>query len=78
MVLIDSTQIMKSDFTEYLAMHSDVVIMVIQGDRTLYRSVREVAQFFIRLEVPALASVLNWGGGQNTLPDWKDFWKNPI
>lgn len=61
-VLIDSTQIMKSDFTEYLAMHSDVVIMVIQGDRTLYRSVREIAQLFIRLEVPALASVLNWGG----------------
>ena len=66
MVLIDSTQIMKSDFTEYLAMHSDVVIMVIQGDRTLYRSVREVAQFFIRLEVPALASVLNWGGAKYT------------
>jgi polysaccharide biosynthesis transport protein len=61
-VLIDSTQIMKSDFTEYLAMHSDVVIMVIQGDRTLYRSVREISQLFIRLEVPALASVLNWGG----------------
>ena len=66
MVLIDSTQIMKSDFTEYLAMHSDVVIMVIQGDRTLYRSVREVAQFFIHLEVPALASVLNWGGAKYT------------
>jgi len=61
-ILIDSTQIMKSDFTEYLAMHADVAIMVIQGDRTLYRSVREVAQLFIRLEVPALASVLNWGG----------------
>jgi len=65
-VLIDSTQIMRSDFTEYLAMHSDVVVMVIQGDRTLYRSVREVAQFFIRLEVPALASVLNWGGVKYT------------
>lgn len=61
-VLIDSTQIMQSDFTEYLAMHSDVVIMVIQGDRTLYRSVREIAQFFIRLEISALAPVLNWGG----------------
>ena len=40
--------------------------MVIQGDRALYRSVREVAQFFIRLEVPALASVLNWGGEKYT------------
>ena len=65
-VLIDSTQIMRSDFTEYLAMHSDVVIMVIQGDRTLYRSVREIAQLFIRLEVPALAPVLNWGGVKYT------------
>lgn len=61
-VLIDSTQIMKSDFTEYLAMHADVVIMVIQGDRTMYRSVREIAQLFMRLEIPAMASVLNWGG----------------
>ena len=66
LILIDSTQIMKSDFTEYLAMHSDVVIMVIQGDRTLYRSVREIAQLFIRLEVPAMASVLNWGGAKYT------------
>ena len=66
LILIDSTQIMKSDFTEYLAMHSDVVIMVIQGDRTLYRSVREIAQFFMRLEVPAMASVLNWGGAKYT------------
>ena len=66
LILIDSTQIMKSDFTEYLGMHSDVVIMVIQGDRTLYRSVREIAQLFIRLEVPAMASVLNWGGAKYT------------
>jgi len=66
MILIDSTQIMKSDFTEYLGMHSDVVIMVIQGDRTLYRSVREIAQLFMRLEVPAMASVLNWGGAKYT------------
>ncbi len=66
LILIDSTQIMKSDFTEYLGMHSDAVIMVIQGDRTLYRSVREIAQLFIRLEVPAMASVLNWGGAKYT------------
>ena len=57
---------MKSDFTEYLCMHSDVAIMVIQGDRTLYRSVREIAQLFMRLEVPAMASVLNWGGAKYT------------
>ena len=66
LILIDSTQIMKSDFTEYLGMHSDVVIMVIQGDRTLYRSVREIAQLFMRLEIPAMASVLNWGGAKYT------------
>ncbi len=63
-ILIDSSQIMKNDFTEYLAMHADVVIMVIQGDRTLYRSVRDVALLLMRLEVPAMASVLNWGGAR--------------
>jgi len=63
-ILIDSSPIMKNDFTEYLAMHADVIIMIIQGDRALYRSVREVAQLLMRLEVPAMASVLNWGGAR--------------
>jgi Mrp family chromosome partitioning ATPase len=61
-ILMDSTQILNSSFTEYLSMNADVVILVIQGDRTMYRTVRRVAEFFIRLEVPAIAAVLNWGG----------------
>lgn len=61
-ILMDSTQILNSSFTEYLSMDADVVILVIQGDRTMYRTVRRVAELFIRLEVPAIAAVLNWGG----------------
>ena len=61
-ILLDSVPIMVSDFTEYLSMHTDVLVMVIQGDRTMYSTVRRVAELFIRLEVPAIAPVLNWGG----------------
>ena len=61
-ILMDSVPIMRSDFTEYLSMHTDVLVLVIQGDRTLYRTVRQVAELFVRLEVPAIAPVLNWGG----------------
>ncbi|MDM8541814.1 hypothetical protein QUF90_12070 [Desulfococcaceae bacterium HSG9] len=62
LILIDSIPVIQSDLTEYLAMHSDVVVMVIRGDRTMYRDVRETAETFLRLQIPAFAPVLNWGG----------------
>ena len=68
MILIDAQPIMKSDLTEYLVTHSDVAILVIQGEKTMYGMVRKVAEFFIRLEIPAIASVLNWGGARYVTP----------
>lgn len=67
-ILMDSDSILKNDFTEYLSMHADVIVLVIQGDRTMYRTLRQVAELFIRLEVPAIASVLNWGGLKYVTP----------
>lgn len=73
MILIDAMPIMKSDLTEYLATHADVAVLVIQGNRTMYGMVRRVAEFFIRMEIPAIAAVLNWGGPRYVTPLEKFF-----
>lgn len=61
-ICIDSAPVLKSDLSEYLAVRSDVVVLICQGNSTNYRDLRRAAEIIIRLEVPALAPVLNWGG----------------
>ncbi len=61
-ICIDTAPVLKSDLSEYLAVRSDVVVLICQGDSTNYRDLRRAAEIIIRLEVPALAPVLNWGG----------------
>lgn len=61
-VLIDSSPVMQNDFTEYLTAFSDVLLLVIQGNRSTYTDLRRVAELFIRQQVPAIIPVLNWGG----------------
>ncbi len=61
-ILIDSSPVMQNDFTEYLTVFSDVLLLVVQGNRSLYTDLRRVAELFIRQEVPAIIPVLNWGG----------------
>jgi uncharacterized protein involved in exopolysaccharide biosynthesis/Mrp family chromosome partitioning ATPase len=62
LILIDSDPIMKSDLTEFLVMFTDVSFLFVQGDRTLCPDLRFSAELFVRAQVPALGSVLNWGG----------------
>ena len=61
-ICIDTAPVLKSDLTEYLAVHSDVGVLISQGDSTLYRDLRRAAEILVRLEIPVLAPVLNWGG----------------
>jgi len=61
-ILIDSSPVMQNDFTEYLTAFSDVLLLVIQGNRSTYTDLRRVAELFIRQQVPAIIPVLNWGG----------------
>ncbi len=65
-ILIDSSPVMQNDFTEYLTVFSDVLLLVVQGNRSLYTDLRRVAELFIRQEVPAIIPVLNWGGAGYT------------
>jgi polysaccharide biosynthesis transport protein len=61
-ILIDSEPILKSDFTEMLIVLADVVVLIVQGDRTLFKDFVRSTEIILRLEVKALATVLNWGG----------------
>ena len=61
-ICIDSSPLKTCDFTEYLAIQSDVAILTSQGDSTMYRDLRQTAEILVRLEIPAIATVLNWGG----------------
>jgi succinoglycan biosynthesis transport protein ExoP len=61
-ICIDAPPVLTSDLTEYLATNSDVGVLIIRGDSTLYRDVRRSAEILVRLDIPALAPVLNWGG----------------
>lgn len=61
-ICIDAGPILQCDLTEYLAINSDVAVLISQGDSTLYSDLRRAAEILVRLEIPALAPVLNWGG----------------
>ena len=61
-ICIDSDPILRSDQTEYMAVEADVTILIVQGDRTMYRDLRQTLDLLLRLETPALVPVLNWGG----------------
>ncbi|SMC99148.1 Uncharacterized protein involved in exopolysaccharide biosynthesis [Desulfocicer vacuolatum DSM 3385] len=61
-VLIDSSPVMQNDFTEYLTVFSDVLLLVVQGNRAMYSDLRRTAELFIRQQIPAIIPVLNWGG----------------
>jgi succinoglycan biosynthesis transport protein ExoP len=61
-ICIDSAPVLQSDLTEHLAANSDVGILIIQGDSSEFRAVKQSAEILVRLDIPALAPVLNWGG----------------
>jgi uncharacterized protein involved in exopolysaccharide biosynthesis/Mrp family chromosome partitioning ATPase len=75
-ICVDSCPVMASDFTEYLAVRADVVVVISQGDSALYKDLRRTTELFIRLGVPALAPVLNWGGEKRKL--WFDVYLDAV
>lgn len=64
-ICVDSAPVLKTDFTEHLVASSDVAVLIAQGDSTLYRDLRQTAEILIRMEIAAIAPVLNWGGVKN-------------
>jgi polysaccharide biosynthesis transport protein len=69
-ILIDSAPILQTDLTEMLVVLADIEVLIVQGDRTYYNDFIRSIEILLRLEVPALATVLNWGGPKP--PDWTE------
>lgn len=61
-ICIDAPPVLESNLTENLALHADIVALVALGESTMYRDLRAAAEVFVRLEVPAIMPILNWGG----------------
>lgn len=60
-ILLDTVPLPVSDLTEFLAVHADIAVLVIQGDRSFYKNLYLSGDVLIKLEIPAIAPVLNWG-----------------
>jgi len=60
-LFVDTVPILVSDLTEFLVVRADIVTLVIQGDRSLYKNLYLAGDVLIRFEIPAIAPVLNWG-----------------
>lgn len=60
-ILIDTMPMLISDLAEFLIVQADIVPLVVQGDRSLYKFTYMAGQSLFKLEVPAIAAVLNLG-----------------
>ncbi len=60
-ILIDTMPMLISDLAEFLIVQADIVPLVVQGDRSLYKFTYLAGQTLFKLEVPAIAAVLNLG-----------------
>jgi Mrp family chromosome partitioning ATPase/uncharacterized protein involved in exopolysaccharide biosynthesis len=61
-ICIDAPPVLESNLTENLALHAEIVTIIALGDSTMYRDLRTATEVFVRLEVPAIMPILNWGG----------------
>ena len=66
-ICIDSPSLLKSHLTEQLAIYSDIVALVCLGDSSKFKDLRHSAELLIRLGVPGIAPILNFGGVRQTL-----------
>jgi polysaccharide biosynthesis transport protein len=75
-VCIDALPVLQSNLTEQLAIYSDIITLISLGESTKYNALRRAAELLIRLEVPAIAPVLNFGGNKQT-PSLDELFENP-
>ena len=61
-VFCDTPPLLHSDLSEFIARFSDITMLVTEGDWSVYKDLRSSLQLCARLNVPAIAGILNWGG----------------
>lgn len=59
-ILIDSEPLIQSDLTEFLMAEADIAVPIIQGNRTIYEELYQTVHLLWRMQVKAIAPVLNW------------------
>lgn len=59
-IFIDMEPLLDCDITEFVAIHSDLCIPVILGNSSSFRVAHDTVKLMLRLEVGAIAPVLNW------------------
>ena len=66
-ICIDGVPLFKSHLTEQFAIYSDIVALVCLGESSKFQDLRKSAELLIRLGVPGIAPILNFGGIKQTL-----------
>jgi uncharacterized protein involved in exopolysaccharide biosynthesis/Mrp family chromosome partitioning ATPase len=62
LVILNCSPVLASDLTEFAAEAADIAVLIIEGDYSLYREVRQAVELLCRLQVRSIVSVLTWGG----------------
>ncbi len=76
-ICVDCAPVLQSDLTEHLALYADIIMLITLGESTLYRDLRSAAELLVRLHVPAIAPILNWGGIKRSMSIDKLLEKQP-
>lgn len=66
-ICIDGAPLLKSHLTEHFSIYSDIVALVCLGESSKFKELRTAAELLIRLGVPGIAPILNFGGIKQTL-----------
>ena len=66
-VCIDALPVLKSNLTEHFAISSDIIALICLGESSKFNDLRNAAELLVRLDVPAIAPILNFGGNKQTL-----------
>lgn len=65
MVLIDTPPLTASEITEYLLHRADAAVLVVQEDRSMYRTLRWAMYKVAEAEIDAITIVLNFASNRN-------------
>ncbi len=76
-ICVDSSPILQSDLTEHFALFADIIVLISLGASTYYKDMRKAAELLVRLKVPAIAPLLNWGGTKRSISIDKLLEKQP-
>lgn len=60
-IMIDTMPMLISDLAEFLIVQADIIPLIIQADRSYYQYTYMAGQTLLKLEVPAIAAILNLG-----------------